>query len=560
MIRLILMLILVWTNIGHADYTITTVKERGIADDLVPCEWDNQEGVPCVTIKKYRTNSNALGDKVSPTLTITKQEIEKYNLIDLPKALNYIQGLDVTQSGPTGQQSSLFLRGTNSNHTLVLLNGIPINDSSTPTGAHDVGQDFMFNVQQIDVYKGSAGAHYGADAVGGAINFRTVVDYQNKFKLSGNGNDRTINGNYFKSINGYDISVSAGQHESQNVSALSGADEKDGTDNKSISVNVSKWYDLIHWRTTWFARNTFSDIDGHSLAIQDGKFADNTFYAVQTGIDYLNNSLTLHTHEYDRDYDDSHYDSLNYTLRGTHQTDTWGIGFDYKHNESYGKSQWSETEGYGHNLGYFFNLSHNIFSYHHRFDEDHETYKLGFFKELDQGLSISGSTSTSYKDKTTWTAIEYGETQELTLTKNNFATTIFKNDIGNLNSDGVEFSYKQDNSKFFISHLNSKTNDSVNLRRPNWALGFMHTKDLKNNFSITTNYKYKGKHLDVHNVTYESGISMPETHLLDLNIGYNYHGIDFGISLLNLFDEDYESPHGFSQEGRKFTLGFNKSF
>jgi outer membrane cobalamin receptor len=560
MIRLILMLILVWTNSAHADYTITTVKERGIADDLIPCEWDNQDGVPCVTIKKYRTNSNALGDKVSPTLTITKKEIEKYNLIDLPKALNYIQGLDVTQSGPTGQQSSLFLRGTNSNHTLVLLNGIPINDLSTPTGAHDVGQDFMFNVQQIDVYKGSAGAHYGADAVGGAINFRTVVDYQNKFKLSGNGNDRTINGNYFKSINGYDISVSAGQHESQNVSALSGADEKDGTDNKSISVNVSKWYDLIHWRTTWFARNTFSDLDGHTLAIQDGKFADNTFYAVQTGIDYLNNSLTLHTHEYDRDYDDSHYDSLNYTLRGTHQTDTWGIGFDYKHNESYGKSQWSETKGYGHNLGYFFNLSHNIFSYHHRFDEDHETYKLGFFKELEQGLSISGSTSTSYKDKTTWTAMEYGETQELTLTKNNFATTIFKNDIGNLNSDGVEFSYKQDNSKFFISHLNSKTNDSVNLRRPNWTLGFMHTKDLENNFSITTNYKYKGKHLDVHNVTYQNGISMPETHLLDINLGYNYHGIEFGVSLLNLFDEDYESPHGFSQEGRKFTLGFNKSF
>ena len=182
MIRLILMLIFVWTTIAHADYSITTIKERGIADDLVPCEWDNQEGVPCVTIKKYKTNSNAIGDKVSPTLTITKKEIEKYNLIDLPKALNYIQGLDVTQSGPTGQQSSLFLRGTNSNHTLVLLNGIPINDLSTPTGAHDVGQDFMFNVQQIDVYKGSAGAHYGADAVGGAVNFRTVVDYQNKFK------------------------------------------------------------------------------------------------------------------------------------------------------------------------------------------------------------------------------------------------------------------------------------------------------------------------------------------------------------------------------------------
>ena len=43
----------------------------------------------------------------------------------------------------------------------------------------------------------------------------------------------------------------------------------------------------------------------------------------------------------------------------------------------------------------------------------------------------------------------------------------------------------------------------------------MHTQDLANNFTLTTNYKYKGKHLDVHNVTYESGISMPETHQAD---------------------------------------------
>jgi outer membrane cobalamin receptor len=415
-------------------------------------------------------------------------------------------------------------------------------------------------VQQIDVYKGSAGAHWGADAVGGAINFRTTVDYDKKFSVSGNGNDKTINGNYYKNINGYDLSITAGEHQSKNVSALSGAEEKDGTDNKSIAVNVSKWYDLVHWRTTWFARNTFTDIDGHSLAIQDGKWADNTFYALQTGLDYKNSSLTLHTHSYDRDYDDAHYDSLNYTLRATQQYEKFGFGFDYKHNESYSETPWSTANRDLYNLGYFFNLSHNIFSYHHRFDEEHETYKLGFFKELDQGLSISGSTSTSYKDATTWTAIEYGDTHELTFAKNNFSATVFKNDIGALNTDGIELGYQKDNFKVFASHLNSKTSETVSLRRPNWSLGFMHTQDLTNNFSLTTNYKYKGKHLDVHNITYESGISMPETHILDLNLGYNYHGIEFGVSLLNLLDEDYESPHGFGQEGRKFTMGFKRSF
>ena len=536
MLRLILFLTLFLINFAYAN-----------SED---CRWDNK--TPCVTVyPKYNNNSNALGDKVSPTIIITSDDIEKYKLIDLPRVLTYVQGVDITQSGPTGQQGSVFFRGTNSNHTLVLLNGIPINDYSTPTGAHDIGQDFMSNVQQIDVYKGSAGAHWGADAVGGAINFRTTVDYKNRLSMSGNGNDKTVNGNYFTGLDGYNISITAGEQRSKNVSALAGADEQDGTNNKSIAVNVSKWYDLVHWRTTWFTRNTFTDLDGHSVAIQDGKWSDNTFYALQTGLDYKNSSLTFHTHEYDRDYDDAHYESTNYTVRGTQQWEKFGFGFDYKHNES--------LTGQDHNLGYFFNLSQGIFSYHHRFDEEHETHKLGFFKEIGDGLSLSGSTSTSYKDRTTWTAIEYGETQELTLTKNNFSTTVFKNDIGDLNTDGIEFSYGKDDFRVFASHLNSKTNDVVSLRRPNWSLGFMHTKDLENNFSITTNYKFKGEHLDVHNSNW-STISMPETHLLDLNVGYNYHGIELGFSLLNLLDERYESPHGFNQEGRKLQFGFRRSF
>ena len=137
------MLILVWANVAYS-------KDSD-------CNWNDD--IPCITIYPNINNSNALGDKITPTTVITKSEIEKYKLIDLPKVLNFVSSLDITQSGPTGQQSSVFFRGTNSNHALVLLNGIPINDFSTPTGQFDVGQDFMFNVYQIDVYKGSSGAH-----------------------------------------------------------------------------------------------------------------------------------------------------------------------------------------------------------------------------------------------------------------------------------------------------------------------------------------------------------------------------------------------------------------
>ena len=57
-----------------------------------------------------------------------------------------------------------FTRGSESNHTLVLLNGIAINDQSVTDGLHDFGQDFIQNIQQIEVYMGSNGSHFGLSA------------------------------------------------------------------------------------------------------------------------------------------------------------------------------------------------------------------------------------------------------------------------------------------------------------------------------------------------------------------------------------------------------------
>ena len=519
------------------------------ATENIDCSW--QDDPPCLLIPVG--NSNKLNDQISPTYKISKKEMQKHNLIDLPSVLNFVQGTDVSQSGSTGQQASIFVRGTNSNHTLVLLNGVPINDFSTPTGAHDFGQDFMFNVFQIEVYKGSAGAHYGADAIGGAINLVTTVDYQNKI----NADTNTVNGNYYwKTDNDWDISISGGVHESETQSALAGANETDGVENKTLGINVSKWIGYnLNFTSSLFTRNTFAEIDGHSLDIQEGKWSDNSFFAFQTGLDHFNkfgtSSIKLHTHEHNRDYDDANYESESYFLRGEHKTDNFGFGLDYKHDQSLTKQN--------HNLGFFGNFSYNIFSYHHRIDEEHDTYKIGFLQPLSDSLTLRGNHSTGYKNATTWTDIEYSDTQEISLDYNNFTTTFFQSDIGDLNTQGLELGYTKDNFRFFASHLDAKKNNSVQLRRPNITLGFLHSIDLENNFSLTTNYKYKGNHLDVHNSNW-STITMPETHLLDLGLTKNWHGIGFTVSTSNVLDYNYQSPHGFSQDGRTFNLSLSSNF
>ena len=139
------------------------------------CKFANTKGTPCILITI--PNSNKISKSISSKTVITRDQIRENNLIDLPSVLKYVNGINLSQSGSVGQQTSVFMRGTNSNHVLVLLNGIPINDQSKTSGQYDFGQDFMYNISQVEIYKGSSGAHFGSDAIGGAINFVTNVDF-----------------------------------------------------------------------------------------------------------------------------------------------------------------------------------------------------------------------------------------------------------------------------------------------------------------------------------------------------------------------------------------------
>ena len=166
------------------------------AENLPICSWDNQIGTTCINIIKTN-NTSIISEKGISKTIITKEDIEKYGLNSVNDILKIIPGLDVYQNGPSGQQSSIFTRGAESNHTLVLLNGIAINDQSTTDGLHDFGQDFIQTIQQIEVYKGSSGAQFGPSAIAGAINFITAVDYKNRYSISGfDKKNYSIDSNY----------------------------------------------------------------------------------------------------------------------------------------------------------------------------------------------------------------------------------------------------------------------------------------------------------------------------------------------------------------------------
>ena len=102
---------------------------------------------------------------------ITRADIEASGAADLYDVLRTQAGVDLARSGGPGEQTALFLRGTNSNHVLVLVDGVRI--ASTGTGGVDFSLLPLDAIQRIEIVRGPRAAYWGSDAIGGVVQIFT---------------------------------------------------------------------------------------------------------------------------------------------------------------------------------------------------------------------------------------------------------------------------------------------------------------------------------------------------------------------------------------------------
>lgn len=109
----------------------------------------------------------------SSVTVVTAAEIAARQIRTLPDLLKEVPGLNVVQSGGPGGLTSVFMRGTNSNHTKVFIDGIDVSDPSNSNASFDFGQLLTQDIQRVEVLRGPQSGLYGSDAVGGVINVIT---------------------------------------------------------------------------------------------------------------------------------------------------------------------------------------------------------------------------------------------------------------------------------------------------------------------------------------------------------------------------------------------------
>ena len=116
---------------------------------------------------------------------VDRQTIDVNDYNTLTDALATIPGIRVSPSGGPGGQASVFIRGTNSNHVLVLRDGMPINDASEANGAFNFGIDTLSDIERIEVIRGPMAALYGSGAIGGVINLISRQGKEPGFHVTG---------------------------------------------------------------------------------------------------------------------------------------------------------------------------------------------------------------------------------------------------------------------------------------------------------------------------------------------------------------------------------------
>ena len=228
-----------------------------------------------VTANRLETPEKEVASSIS---VITGEELEKMKKNSLLEALEEIVGLAVSQNGPPGSPASAFIRGSNSEHTKVLLDGVELNNPITPGRSFDLSHLLIEGIDRIEIIRGPQSTLYGSDAMGGVINIISRREQgKPKVKFStqaGSYNTLATRAEIYGGTPQINYSLGASHFTTEGYSAASsryeGNQEKDGYRNLTLSGKLD-----IQLQDNLDMDISFRTIDAKTdLDISGGDFGD----------------------------------------------------------------------------------------------------------------------------------------------------------------------------------------------------------------------------------------------------------------------------------------------
>jgi vitamin B12 transporter len=180
-----------------------------------------------------------IDEVLAPVIVITREDLERSLAPDIASLLRFHAGIDIGRNGGPGQVTSVFIRGTDSNHATVLIDGVRINPGTI--GGAQIQNIVPESIERIEIVKGPRSTLYGTDAIGGVINIITRGHSRNTLSASvGGGRYDTRQATLAASFGGAqgDAAVSGAWLDSDGFPTRTTSDTDRGYENSSITAKA----------------------------------------------------------------------------------------------------------------------------------------------------------------------------------------------------------------------------------------------------------------------------------------------------------------------------------
>ena len=198
-----------------------------------------------IVITPGRISENIKGTTSEITVFSIK-DIQDSKLIYLKDLIKQTVGLDIVQQGSSGGPVSLFLRGTNSGQTQIMIDNIRVYDPIATNAAFNLAHLSLDNIERIEIVRGAQSVLYGSDAMGGVINIITKKGRgKPSFSFLTGGGSYSSHKELLESsgkLKNLAYAISVSHYYNRGISQFKGTTEKDSYENIAASLRLD--YDI----------------------------------------------------------------------------------------------------------------------------------------------------------------------------------------------------------------------------------------------------------------------------------------------------------------------------